>query len=114
MPLEVDRWVWSRLNESRGSVCIEKEMLKEGVCALKIPEKDMRAAEEWEDEVGAMKMRLGNVEAVKMCGGAVGAAQMRGKERHEDEMWEQIWEKQGIMEMKTTQTTGTQISRGCR
>lgn len=31
-------------------------------------------------------MRLGNVEAVKMCGGAVGAAQMRGKETHEDEM----------------------------
>lgn len=28
-------------------VCVlEKEMLKEGVCALRIPEKDMRAAEE--------------------------------------------------------------------
>lgn len=66
MHLEVDRRVRSRLNESRGSVCtgrrtVEaqlfgmevKEMLGEKVCALGIPEEDMRAAEDREDEVGA-------------------------------------------------------------
>lgn len=35
-----------------------------------------------------MKLEQGNVEAVKMCGEAVGAVQMREEETHEDEMWE--------------------------
>lgn len=84
MPLEVD---WMKvevvcvLEEERLEAQLfgkeEEEMLGEDFCALGIHNKDMWAADEWEDEVVAMNMRWGNVEAVKMCGEAVSAAQMR-------------------------------------